>query len=51
MKDENKTKKQLIDELAGLRQRIINLEESETERKRERVLRFTSQFPERQANT
>jgi len=34
MKDENKTKKQLIDELVGLRQRITNLEKSETERKR-----------------
>jgi PAS domain S-box-containing protein len=34
MKDENKTKKQLIDELVGLRQQINNLEKSETERKR-----------------
>jgi signal transduction histidine kinase len=34
MKDENKTRKQLIDELVGLRQRITNLEKSETERKR-----------------
>jgi PAS domain S-box-containing protein len=37
MKDENKTKKQLIDELVGLRQRITNLEKSETERKRAEV--------------
>src|SRR4030066_1779930 len=37
MKDENKTKKQLIDELVGLRQRITNLGESETERKRAEV--------------
>ena len=37
MKDENKTKKQLIDELVGLRQRITNLEKSETERKRAQV--------------
>ncbi len=32
MKDENKTKKQLIDELVGLRQHITNLEKSGTER-------------------
>ncbi|MCZ7395458.1 MAG: PAS domain S-box protein, partial [Candidatus Methanoperedens sp.] len=31
MKDEDKTKEQLIDELAGLRQRITELEKSETE--------------------
>ncbi|OHE54725.1 MAG: hypothetical protein A2027_03460 [Thermodesulfovibrio sp. RBG_19FT_COMBO_41_18] len=37
MKDENKTKKKLIDELVGLRQRITNLEKSETERKRMEV--------------
>ena len=37
MKDGNKTKKQLIDELVGLRQRITNLEKSETERKRTEV--------------
>ena len=37
MKDENKTKKKLIDELVGLRQRITNLEKSETERKRTEV--------------
>ena len=37
MKDENKTKKQLIDELVGLRQRITNLEKSETECKRMEV--------------
>jgi PAS domain S-box-containing protein len=37
MKDENKTKKQLIDELGGLRQRITNLGKSETERKRVEV--------------
>ena len=37
MKDENKTKKQLIDELVGLRQRITNLEKSGTERKRMEV--------------
>jgi len=34
MKDENKTKQHLIDELVRLRQRITNLDESETERKR-----------------
>jgi PAS domain S-box-containing protein len=40
MKDENKTKEQLIKELAELQQRIAELEESETERKRaEEVLR------------
>jgi PAS domain S-box-containing protein len=37
MKDENKTKKQLIDELLELRQRITNLEKLETERKRVEV--------------
>jgi PAS domain S-box-containing protein len=37
MKDENKTKKQLIDELVGLRQQITNLDKSETERKRAEV--------------
>jgi len=37
MKDENKTKKKLIDELVGLRQRITNLEKSETKRKRAEV--------------
>jgi PAS domain S-box-containing protein len=37
MKDKNKTKKQLIDELLELRQRITNLEKSETERKRVEV--------------
>jgi PAS domain S-box-containing protein len=37
MKDENKTKKQLIDELVRLRQRITNLEKSETQRKRVEV--------------
>jgi signal transduction histidine kinase len=37
MKDENKSKEQLIDELVGLRQRIINLEKSETKRKRAEV--------------
>jgi len=37
MKDENKTKKQLIDELVGLRQQITNVEKSETERKRAEV--------------
>jgi len=30
MEDENKTKKQLIDELGELRQRIAELEKSET---------------------
>jgi len=35
MKDQNKTKEQLIDELAELRQQIAKLETSETERKRE----------------
>jgi len=34
MEDEQKTKTQLINELAGLRQRIAELESSETERKR-----------------
>jgi PAS domain S-box-containing protein len=34
MKDENKTKEQLINELAEMRQRIAELEASETERKR-----------------
>src|SRR4030066_1853028 len=37
MKDENKTKKQLIDELVGLRQRITNLGESGTGRRRGEV--------------
>jgi PAS domain S-box-containing protein len=37
MKDENKTKKQLIDELVGLRHQITNSGESETERKRAEV--------------
>lgn len=42
MKDENKTKKQLINELVELRQRIIELERSETERKMldEKLKRF-----------
>ena len=40
MKDQNKTKEQLITELAELRQRIAELEASETERKRaEKALR------------
>lgn len=34
MKDEDKTREQLIHELAGMRQRIAELEESETERQR-----------------
>lgn len=34
MKDENKTKDQLISELVELRQRTIELKASETERKR-----------------
>jgi len=34
MKDEKKTKKQLIDELTEMRQRIAELEKAETERKR-----------------
>ncbi len=34
MKDENKTKAQLINEQVGLRQRIAELETSEAERKR-----------------
>lgn len=34
MKDENKTKKQLMDELAEMSQRINELEKSETERKK-----------------
>jgi PAS domain-containing protein len=37
MKNENKTKKHLIDELVRLRQRITHLEESETECKRAEV--------------
>ena len=37
MKDENKTKKQLIDELVGFRQRITNLEKSGTDRNRMEV--------------
>jgi signal transduction histidine kinase len=37
MKDENKTKKQLIDELVRLRQRITKLQKSETERKRAEI--------------
>ena len=40
MKDEQKTKQQLVAELAGMRQRVAELEELETERKRmEEVLR------------
>jgi len=35
MKDERKTKAQLIEELVGLRQRVIELETAETERKQE----------------
>ena len=34
MKDEDKTKEQLIKELAGLRQRVAKLETLESERKR-----------------
>ncbi len=34
MKDEGKTKERLVNELAELRQRIAELEASETERKR-----------------
>jgi len=34
MKDEDKTREQLIHELAGMRQRIVELEKSETERQR-----------------
>jgi phage regulator Rha-like protein len=34
MKDERKTKEQLINELVEMRQRIAELEASETERKR-----------------
>lgn len=37
MKDQDKTKKQLIDELGELRQRIAELETAETERIRERM--------------
>ena len=33
MKDENKTKRQLMDELAGLRGRVTELEATETERR------------------
>ena len=33
MKDEDRTKGQLVSELMGLRQRVIELEKSETERK------------------
>lgn len=44
MKDEGKTKEQLIEELSELRQRIADLEASETERKRaEEVLRESEQ--------
>jgi len=38
MKDEHKTKEQLINELAEMRQRITELEALETEHKREEVL-------------
>ncbi len=38
MKDENKTKKQLINELLELRQRIAELEKSEKEPNRQRKL-------------
>ena len=34
MKDEYKTKEQLIDELGKMRQRVVKLEKSEAERKR-----------------
>ena len=34
MKDQNKTKKQLIEELTGLRQRILEFDKNEDERKR-----------------
>jgi len=47
MKDENKTKAQLINELAELRQRIAELEASEAERKRaEEEIKAKSQFLE-----
>jgi len=39
MKDEEKTKGQLIEELAELRQRIAELEKAEAERKRAREVR------------
>jgi two-component system NarL family sensor kinase len=34
MKDEGKTKEQLIEELAGMRQRLVDLEASEAQRER-----------------
>ena len=37
MRDEDKTKEQLVNELAELRQRITELEALETERKRAEV--------------
>jgi PAS domain S-box-containing protein len=47
MKDEDKTKEQLMDELTGLRQRVAELEASEIERKRaEEALRRERDFAE-----
>ena len=40
MKDEDKTKEQLINKLAELRQRITRLEASEAELKRVREVRY-----------
>jgi PAS domain S-box-containing protein len=48
MKDEDKTKEQLIDELIELRQHVAGLEASETERKRaEEALRDTNELLEK----
>jgi len=48
VKDESRTKTQLIDELVALRQRIAELEASETERKRaEKALRNTNELLEK----
>jgi PAS domain S-box-containing protein len=48
MKDEDKTKEQLIDELIELRQHVAELEASETERKRaEEALRDTNELLEK----
>lgn len=48
MKDEHKTKEQLMNELVALRQRVAELEASETERKRAKeALRESKQLLER----
>ncbi len=52
MKDEDKTQEQLIDELVVLRQRIAELEASETERQRaEEALRDTNELLEKVFST